>query len=248
MTGTATLAAEGRRCNEEMAADPSGGPGADQPRGAEAVEGLVDRGGVPTMAMSRATPSTAPIWRAVWLMAPPVPKRSCGRSGDGGGAEHREGERDADADQERPGQPMGEVPGVGVDGRDVDEQSGREGEAAGDEHGSVADACGEPSARATEGGDEQGPGRDRQPRLQGRVLPHRGQEQHVGQAASRRSRPSTGTSRHWRARPSAIGTPRGRWPATRGGSTGGSRWARAPRRPRRRRRPGRWTSPSHRPG
>lgn len=57
-----------------------GGKRGHQPHVAELIQGVCRAlVGVPRMATSSATPSTAPSCRAVWWIAPPMPKRTAGR-------------------------------------------------------------------------------------------------------------------------------------------------------------------------
>ena len=72
---------------------------------------------------------------------------------DGGGAEGREGEADADPGQAGARQPEAELVGLGA-GRAQDHHAGREEEGAGDDHGAVAEAVGELAGRAGDDGRE----------------------------------------------------------------------------------------------
>ena len=83
---------------------------------------------------------------------------------DGGGAEGREGEADADPGQAGAGQPEAEPVGLGA-GRAQDHDAGGEEERAGDDHGAVAEAVGEAAGGA---GDD---GRERRARAASRRRP-----------------------------------------------------------------------------
>lgn len=107
---------------------------------------------------------------------------SVGRQGrDGGGAEHREGQADAEADDQCPGQPVRKIRGGGVHSEHVPCEAAREANGAGHEDGPEADPAGEPPG---------GPGHNRhherswcdgEAGSHDRVLPYAGEEQDVAE-------------------------------------------------------------------
>ena len=138
--------------------------------------------GVPSSATSRATPSTAPSWRAVWFSAPPAREPVGGQPGDRRGAEHREGEGDAQPADER---------SAGATGRGSRARCGSiamHHTCAARTRGRRARApCrtrrGRPACPVDRdsSGDHERSGGDRQPGLQRGVVPHGREEEHVGE-------------------------------------------------------------------
>ena len=99
---------------------------------------------------------------------------------DGGRAEGREGEADADSGQDRPGEPEAEPVGCCA-GRAQDHHARREEERPRDDHRPVAEAVGETAGRAGDDGRERRPGQGCGAGLEDRVAPDPGEEEDVAE-------------------------------------------------------------------
>ena len=168
--------------DDREAAEP--GPDRGRQRGERpgVVEGVAAASrvvGVPMIATTIATPSAAPTWRATELRPVAVAKLSPGAEATAAPLRFGNVMPAPMPSRTMPGSHSPTKSGVGPTWMTNQSTAPPQTEAAGDEHGTVPEALGEPARRARDGGGDERAGRQREARLEHRVLPDPRQEEDV---------------------------------------------------------------------